>query len=205
MGDLPSLSFFASPDCVASFSRPPSRSTSALPDAMAAMASSFNSNFCAAANGARVIPASTVTTTNLMMFLPTPSIRRGEAGRCIFLRQQRQHGKGRGGIGHEPGWDGARFVLLVHGGGLPAAAFGVLMRAQPGEGEGQLGIRRVAGGLLHDVGGEGGGIGVAARVVRRFGVGLEGAQRVHGPTAIGLLLPPDLVDDRSEERRVGKE
>src|ERR1022692_4215898 len=145
MGDLPSLSFFDSPDCVASFSRPPSRSTSALPDAMAAMASSFNSSFCAAANGARVIPASTVTTTNLMVYLPTLSIRRGEAGRRIFLRQQRQHGKGRGGIGHKPGWYGARFVQLVHGGGLPAAAFGVLMRAQPGEGCWRVGNGRNLG------------------------------------------------------------
>src|ERR1039457_3527049 len=122
MGDLPSLSFFDSPDCVASFSRPPSRSTSALSEALAARASNFKSSFCALAGGASVNPASTATTTNLMMFLPTVSIRRGQAGRRIFLRQQGQHCKGRGGVGHELGWYGARFVLLVHGGGLPAAA-----------------------------------------------------------------------------------
>src|SRR5665811_2018388 len=93
----------------------------------AAMASNFNSSFCALANGASMIPASTVTTTNLMVFLPTLSIRRGQAGGRIFPHQQRQHGEGRGGIGHELGLHGAGFVLLVHGDGLPAAAFRVLV------------------------------------------------------------------------------
>src|ERR1019366_2751179 len=62
----------------------PSRSTSAFSEALAARASNFNSSFWALANGASVIPASTATTTNLMVFLPTHSIRRGRGGGRIF-------------------------------------------------------------------------------------------------------------------------
>src|ERR1700686_3617834 len=105
---------------MASFKRAPSRSTSALSDALAARASNFNSSFCAPARGANNIPASAPITTNLMVYLPTPSIRGRQGGRRIFLRsEERQHGVRRRSVGHELEWDGAGFVRLVHGDGLP--------------------------------------------------------------------------------------
>ena len=72
---------------------------------------------------------------------------------------------------------------------------GILVRAQPGEGTRKFGVRRIARGLLHHVGGERGGVGVAALGARRVRVCLERAQRVRGPTAVGLLLLPDLIDN----------
>src|ERR1019366_10659887 len=91
-GDLPSLSSFES-NCGKSLRMEPSRSTSDFSDALAARASNFNSSFWAPANGARVIPASTATTTNFMVFLPTLSIRRGQAGGRDFWGE---HGGGAG-------------------------------------------------------------------------------------------------------------
>src|ERR1039458_2274914 len=106
----------------------PSRSTSDFWDALAARASNFNSNFCALAKGASVIPASTATTTNFMVFLPTLSIRRGQAGGRIFLRSEEcEHGERGGGIRHELGFHRAGLELRVHGDGRPAAAFRVLV------------------------------------------------------------------------------
>src|ERR1035438_8615182 len=200
-GDLPSRSSLES-NCGKSLRMEPSRSTSAFSDALAARASNFNSIFWALANGARVIPASTATTTSFMVFLPIHSIRRGQAGGRIFRRSEEcEHGERGGGIRHELRRHGAGFVSPVHRGGLPAAAFRVLPRAQPRASAGQSGVRRASIDLLHHVSDEGGGVGVAALGARRIGMHLERAQRVHGPTAIGLLLLPDLLDYvvRSEE------
>src|ERR1019366_1262374 len=200
-GDLPSLSSFES-NCGKSLRMEPSRSTSAFSEALAARASNFNSSFWAPAKGASVIPASTATTTNFMVFLPTLSIRRGGAGRRILLRsEEREHGERRRGVRHELRFHGAGLEWYVHGDGLPAAAFRVLVGAQPGESARQFGIRRIVRGLLHHVNGEGGGVGVAALGGRRIGMRLERTQCVHGPTAIGLLLLPDILDDGVPRRR----
>src|ERR1039457_7706836 len=143
-GDLPSLSSFES-NCGKTLRMDPSRSTSAFSEALAARASNFNSSFWALANGASVIPASTATTTIFMVFLPTHSIRRGQAGGRIFRRsEQCEYGERRGGVRHELRRHGAGFVSPVHRGSLPAAAFRVLPLAQPSESAGQSGVARAA-------------------------------------------------------------